>query len=275
MAFMVCLASTAEVLMPLWTFSDDYPETKRDYGMFADVDSAGNLYTVGWAQWVPVPESNDFQDHFWIYKHAIDGRSLWKRRIEVSGYASDMAVAPDGAVYVIVTRGGSPAIGTLVKYYSSSGFAWGVDLNAVAGPLKVDRDGNATLLYSFDGASVRLAHGREAFRIGAAGHTMGVASFTPSGTLAQARELLSGTNHSVLDFALDDGGGITVLGRIRGHARDTDYQWRSSRTDGDNVYVSKFDRPSGKCLWLSAFDIPLGGWYKAKRIGRHCRGNGV
>jgi uncharacterized delta-60 repeat protein len=243
-----------------WVARFNGQENKNDEASDIAVDPSGNIYVTGWS------EGSGFSNDFSTLKYNSSGDTLWVRLYNGTGNFEDRATAItlDASGHVYVT-GWSFGNGTsndfvTIKYDSLGDTLWVRRYNGPGdGPdnpyaLTVDPTGNVYVTgFSWSGTSDDYA----TIKYDSQGNTQWVSRYSGFGNRVDCASAI----------ALDPSGNVYVTGWSRGEGSYNDYATIKYNSNGDSVWVRRFNGPGNfnDMAYALAVD-PLGNVYVSGQI---------
>jgi hypothetical protein len=223
----------------LWVARYDGPGDSGDYAMAIAVDSSGNVYVTGYS----TGSGTDFD--YATIKYDTKGKELWVARYDGPANSKDdtpLAIAVDSSGNVYVT-GESVGIGgegdyATIKYDTNGNQLW---VRRYDGPGN-DRDwGYAIAVDDSDNVYVT----GQSVGIGGEGDYATIKYDTDGNQLWLARYNGPGNDRDIgADMAVDSSGNVYVTGRSYGIGTDSDYATVKYDTDGNELWVERYNGPA-------------------------------
>jgi hypothetical protein len=225
----------------LWTALYNGPADGNDHGLAVTIDDVGNVYAAGYAY----AESTNWD--FATIKYDPSGVRQWVEffATEFEDFASAVAVDDAGNVFVTGSTGNPYLLTwdyTTVKYDPAGVEQWVRQYNGPAGEddephgLALDRFGNVYVT----GGSLDSTSGLDYATI----------KYNPAGDTVWVRRYNGPGNgpDEAFALALDADGNVYVTGSSQGTTTDIDYATVKYDTDGNRLWVARYDGP------VSGFD---------------------
>jgi hypothetical protein len=251
----------------LWVKRYNGPGNGYDYARAIAVDASKNVYVTGWSD-----GDGTYRDYATL-KYDADGNELWVKRYNGPGSGADSAIAiavdASGNIYVTGESSGSGtgADYATVKYDSDGHQLWVARYNGPgndsdeASAIALDSSGNVYVT----GTSYDSVINRDyaTVKYDADGNDLWVKRYNgPGNNWDEA--------HGI---AVDASGNVYVTGDSPGSGTDDDYATIKYDTDGNELWVKRYNGPGNDLDWALAIavdtleNVYVTGWSEGSETG--------